>query len=94
MREVMLKGANVAVRLYIEGYDEPAHDFAQLAREVTLRVLELGIAAYQKEGPLHIQPTGIRMLEGGAGEEEEDLYEPIAPAENTPPGVVPEGGAS
>lgn len=67
----MQKSADVAVRLTIEGEDEPAHDYAQLAREIARRVVELGIAAYQKEGPFNVQLTSMQVLEGSAGEEAE-----------------------
>jgi|GEM_PF-4937736 len=69
--EKMLKSADVAVRLTIEGEDAPAHDYAQLATEIARRVIELGIAAYQKEGPFSVQLTTVKVLEGSAGEEEE-----------------------
>ncbi|HET7036635.1 MAG TPA: hypothetical protein VFI42_13205 [Thermomicrobiaceae bacterium] len=39
------KGAYVAVRLYLEGDEPPAHDFAQTARDATARILAAGIAA-------------------------------------------------
>jgi hypothetical protein len=68
----MLKAAAVAVRLYIEGEDEPAHDYAQLATEIARRVIALGVAAYQQEGPFSVQLTGVKVLEGSAGEEEEE----------------------
>ncbi|HEY7349471.1 MAG TPA: hypothetical protein VH599_14240 [Ktedonobacterales bacterium] len=67
----MLKAADVAVRLTIEGEDEPAHDYARLATEIARRVIELGVAAYQKEGPFSIQLVSMKVLEGSAGEEEE-----------------------
>ena len=67
----MQKAADVAVRLTIEGEDEPAHDYAQLAQEIARRVIELGVAAYQKEGPFSVQLTSMKVLEGSAGEEEE-----------------------
>jgi len=66
----MQKAADVAVRLTIEGEDEPAHDYAQLATEIARRVIELGVAAYQKEGPFSVQLTSMKVLEGSAGEEE------------------------
>ena len=67
----MQKAADVAVRLTIEGEDEPAHNYAQLATEIARRVIELGVAAYQKEGPFSVQLTSMKVLEGSAGEEEE-----------------------
>ncbi len=67
--EMMLKSADVAVRLTIEGEDAPAHDYAQLATEIARRVIELGIAAYRKEGPFSVQMTSVKVLEGSAGEE-------------------------
>jgi len=67
----MHKGATVAVRLVIEGEDEPAHDYAHLAAEVARRVIALGIEAYQQEGPFQVMLTGVKVLEGSEGEEEE-----------------------
>jgi hypothetical protein len=67
----MQKAADVAVRLTIEGEDEPAHDYAQLAQEIARRVIELGVAAYLKEGLFSVQLTSMKVLEGSAGEEEE-----------------------
>ncbi len=68
---MMHKGAAVAVRLFIEGEDEPAHDYAQLATEIARRVVELGMAAYQQEGPFQVRLTSAKVLEGSEGEEED-----------------------
>ena len=67
----MHKSAAVAVRLTIEGEDEPAHNYAALATEIARRVVELGVAAYQQEGPFHVQLDSVNVLEGSAGEEED-----------------------
>ncbi len=67
----MHKSADVAVRLTIDGEDEPAHDYAGLVMEIARRVVELGVAAYEQEGPFHVQLAGLKVLEGSAGEEEE-----------------------
>jgi hypothetical protein len=61
----------VRLRLTIDGEDEPAHDYAALATEIARRVVELGIAAYQQEGPFRVQLDQVNVLEGSAGEEEE-----------------------
>ena len=39
------KGAYVEVRLYLEGNEPPAHDFAQTARDAAARIVAAGIAA-------------------------------------------------
>ncbi len=65
------KSADVAVRLTIDGEDEPAHDYAKLVTEIAQRVIELGVAAYQQEGSFRVQLTNIKVLEGSTGEEEE-----------------------
>lgn len=70
MREMMHKGAAIEVRLYIEGEDEPAHDFAQLATQIARQVVDLGIDAYKKNGALQVTLTSTKVLEGSAGEEE------------------------
>jgi hypothetical protein len=67
----MHKAADVAVRLTIDGEDEPAHDYAALATEIARRVVELGVAAYAKEGAFHVHLASVKVLEGSAGEEEE-----------------------
>jgi hypothetical protein len=67
----MHKSADVSVRLTIDGEDEPAHDYAALVTEIARRVVELGVAAYQKEGPFRVQLDTVKVLEGSAGEEEE-----------------------
>lgn len=69
MREMMRKGATVEVRLYIEGEDEPAHDFAQLATQIARQVIALGIDAYKKSGAFQVTLTSANVLEGSAGEE-------------------------
>ena len=69
MREMMRKGATVEVRLYIEGEDEPAHDYAQLATEIARHVIELGIDAYKKDGAFQVTLTSACVLEGSDGEE-------------------------
>jgi hypothetical protein len=66
----MHKSADVTVRLTIDGEDEPAHDYAALATAIARRVIQLGIAGYQQEGPFHIQLANVQVLEGSAGEEE------------------------
>ena len=73
--ETMRKGAAVAVRLYIEGEDEPAHDYAQLAAEIARQVMTLGIAAYQQKGQFRVHLTSLNVLEGSAGEEDEETVE-------------------
>ena len=70
MREMMHKGAAVEVRLYIEGEDEPAHDFAQLATQIARQVVDLGIDAYKKNGVLQVTLTSAKVLEGSDGEEQ------------------------
>ncbi|HEX6777214.1 MAG TPA: hypothetical protein VF099_03380 [Ktedonobacterales bacterium] len=70
MREMMHKGATVEVRLYIEGEDEPAHDFAQLATQIARQVVDLGIDAYKKNGALQVTLTSAKVLEGSDGEEQ------------------------
>ena len=70
MREMMRKGASVEVRLYIEGEDEPAHDYTQLAAQIARQVVELGIDAYKKSGAFQVTLTSANVLEGPAGEEE------------------------
>jgi hypothetical protein len=67
----MHKSAEVSVRLTIDGEDEPAHDYAALATEIARRVVELGVAAYQQEGPFRVQLDKVHVLEGSAGEEQE-----------------------
>lgn len=69
MREMMRKGAAVEVRLYIEGEDEPAHDFAQLATQIARQVIALGIDAYKKNGAFQVTLTSANVLEGSDGEE-------------------------
>lgn len=70
MKNLMLKGANIAVRLYIEGYDEPADDYAKLATEIAQHVLQLGIAAYRQEGSqFSVQVQSVKVLEGSDEEE-------------------------
>ena len=69
MREMIRKGATVEVRLYIEGEDEPAHDYAQLATQIARQVVELGIDAYKKKGAYQVTLTSATVLEGSAGEE-------------------------
>lgn len=70
MREMMHKGATVEVRLYIEGEDEPAHDFAQLATQIAQQVVALGIDAYKKNAAFQVTLTSAKVMEGSAGEEE------------------------
>ena len=67
----MHKSAEVSVRLTIDGEDEPAHDYAALAKEIARRIVELGVAAYQKEGPFRVQLDNVKVLEGSEGEDEE-----------------------
>jgi hypothetical protein len=65
----MHKAASVAVRLLIDGEDEPAHDFTQTASEVAREVLALGLAAYHGKHPYAVKVTGMRVLEGSDGED-------------------------
>jgi hypothetical protein len=51
--ETMHKGAYVVVRLFVEGEDAPAHDFAQTAVEAAGAVVSAGIAA----GPTRLRVT-------------------------------------
>jgi hypothetical protein len=67
----MHKSADVALRLTIDGEDEPAHDYAALVTEIARRVVELGVAAYQHEAPFRVQLAAVKVLEGSAGEEED-----------------------
>jgi hypothetical protein len=69
MVQQMHKAASVAVRLLIDGDDEPAHDFAQTASQVAQEVLALGIAAYQRKHPYKVKSTGMKVLEGSDGED-------------------------
>ena len=56
--ETMHKGAYVVVRLFVEGEDAPAHDFAQTAVDAARAVVTAGIAA----GPtrLHVTLKGVQ----------------------------------
>ena len=68
-QQQMHKAASVAVRLLIDGDDEPAHDFAKTASQVAQEVLALGIAAYQGKHLYTVKATGMRVLEGSDGED-------------------------
>jgi hypothetical protein len=72
MPQKMHKAASIAVRLLIQGEDEPAHDFTQTASAVTKEVLELGLAAFHARHAQHpgtIKVTGLVALEGSDGED-------------------------
>ena len=43
--QTMHKGAYVVVRLFVEGEDAPAHDFARAAVEAARAIVERGVAA-------------------------------------------------
>ena len=53
------KGAYVDVRLYLEGDEPPAHDFAQTARDAAARVLAAGIVA--AAAPLRVTVQRIEV---------------------------------
>ena len=86
MPQLMHKSASVAVRLRVDGDDDPAHDFSKTASEVAQEVLTLGIAAYQAKQPQKIRVTGMKPLEGSDGEdlfgeEQFDEDEEVKPAD-------------
>jgi hypothetical protein len=66
----MKKGVTLRVQLYIEGEDDPAHDFTQTGQSVITDVLRQGFKAYS--GPYSIKVQKMEPVEGGDDDADSD----------------------
>lgn len=64
----MKKGVTMRVTLYIEGEDEPAHDFTETGRQVVTDILQAGEMAYT--GPYTVKLEKMEPLEGSDDSDE------------------------
>lgn len=64
----MRKGILLQVKVYIEGEDEPAHDFSKLGQDLLAKVLDAGIKS--AAGPYKITVQKIEALEGSDDSDE------------------------
>jgi hypothetical protein len=64
------KAVTLKVKFYIEGLDEPAHDFTQTGEAVLKQVIADCFKMFQ--GPYTIQVLDMELIEGGAEDTNDD----------------------
>jgi hypothetical protein len=75
------KAVTLRVQFYIEGEDEPAHDFTETGEAVLKQVIAGGFEAFH--GPYTIQLLKMELIEGG--DEDSNDEDDVDAAQHGPP---------
>lgn len=87
----MKKGITLMVRVYVEGDDDPAHDFTQVGTQVTTQLFQTAFKSFT--APYTFQVLKITPVEGGDDDssDDSDAAEATPLLQYTPPAGAQSG---